>query len=60
MLNMIFWKAKAAQGNGNILGYFLLRKLLHFHLNRWFQNIIGCWYFKVSKVVSCRYFGLEN
>ncbi len=33
---------------------------IHFYLNRLFQSIVGYRYFKVSKVVWCKCFGLSN
>jgi hypothetical protein len=57
----IFWKDEVAQRNDNIFGLlFAESNLLLFHLNWWFQNTVCCWYFKVSKVVWCRCFGLLN
>jgi hypothetical protein len=34
------------------LGYFLLKQLLHFHLNRRIRNVVCFRYFKVSKLVG--------
>jgi hypothetical protein len=34
-------------------------KLLHFHLNNQFQNIVWCRYFKVSKMVWCMFWALK-
>jgi hypothetical protein len=48
---------KRAQRNGKILGK-IWQFFLQFHLNKQFQNINCCWYFKVSKAVWCIYFGL--
>ncbi len=58
---MVFWKYELAQSNGNILGYFLFKQIYYiFILKRHIQNIVYCRYFKVSKVVRYRYFGLSN
>ncbi len=46
---------------GLLLGLlFVLAILLNFHLNKQFQSMLCCRYFKVSKVVYCRCFGLSN
>ncbi len=51
-LIMIFLKDEVAQRNGDILGYFFAgANLLHFHLNKQFQNMVYHMYFKVSIVV---------
>jgi hypothetical protein len=50
---LIFYKDEIAQGNGNILGYFLLNKDFYFIfcLNKQFQSFICYQFFKVPKVV---------
>jgi hypothetical protein len=49
---MIILKDEVAQRNGDILGYFFaVANLLHFHLNKQFQNMVYHRYFKVSIVV---------
>ncbi len=49
---MIFGKDEVAQNNGNFLGYLLFKQIfLHFYLNKQFQNMVYCRYFKVLKVV---------
>jgi hypothetical protein len=55
---MIFLKHEVAQNNGNFWATFVKANLLNLHLNRQFQSMVCCRYFKVSKVVCCRYFGL--
>ncbi len=59
-LIMIFWKDEVAQNNGNYLGYILFKQIYYICILLQFQNMICCRYFKVSKVVRCRCFGLSN
>jgi hypothetical protein len=48
---------KVAQRNGLL---FAETNILHYHLNKQFQNMVCSRYIKVSKVVCCRCFGLSN
>jgi hypothetical protein len=54
-LHWDFLKRRSSRRNGAFQGFFLPKQIvLHIQLNKQFQNMVCCRYFKVLKVVWCR------